>query len=365
MVFEKLVSSIANRMEGSEVTEPPMMKNELNQGIEFLNTRAKHLTELTTQLNLINNEGFSTKPLDEATTRELNIIKKLKQQFDLNLSQYSIMYKTFMQNYTQFNGMVTTCKQNCNSAYPVGSSAWSYNRQACKGGCELKGPYATQCEDRYESAGGSMSCSAIEARGVCSGGSVIDETAANNPAEKDSKYGNTYAKGCCVCGGGSGGPPQATVRGSKVKDCSDMWRAFGYDGPSSGGYTVNACRNAPYSSPQGAANLWRSYNTLVAFNNRLMALSKEIYAKIQKLSNIDSKIETELKNKQALLKKQLSEFDTTYAELKNVKGKATATTTGILQDLHLRNQAANLRYYPWALLAISGLALAIYQIKKA
>ena len=54
MVFEKLVSSIANRMEGSEVTEPPMMKNELNQGIEFLNTRAKHLTELTTQLNLIN-----------------------------------------------------------------------------------------------------------------------------------------------------------------------------------------------------------------------------------------------------------------------------------------------------------------------
>ena len=42
-----------------------------------------------------------------------------------------------------------------------------------------------------------------------------------------------------------------------------------------------------------------------------------------------------------------------------------ATTTGILQDLHLRNQAANLRYYPWALLAISGLALAIYQIKKA
>ena len=42
-----------------------------------------------------------------------------------------------------------------------------------------------------------------------------------------------------------------------------------------------------------------------------------------------------------------------------------ATTTGILNDLHLRNQAANLRFYPWALLAISGLAIAIYQIKKA
>ena len=34
-------------------------------------------------------------------------------------------------------------------------------------------------------AKGSMSCAAISARGVCSGGSVIDETAANNPAEKE------------------------------------------------------------------------------------------------------------------------------------------------------------------------------------
>ena len=48
-----------------------------------------------------------------------------------------------------------------------------------------------------------------------------------------------------------------------------------------------------------------------------------------------------------------------------VEGQTTATTTGILNDLHLRKQAANLRFYPWALLAISGLALAIYQIKKA
>ena len=267
-----------------------------------------------------------------------------------------------MSNYNTYAGMVTTCKQNCNSAYPVGSSAWSYNRQACKGGCELKGPYATQCEDRYKSMGGGMSCGAIEARGVCSGGSVIDETAANNPAEKDSKYGNTYAEGCCACGGGSGGPPKATVRGSKVQNCSDMWRPFGYDGPN---YTVNACRNAPFASPQGAANLWREYNALVASNNELMKLSKLIYAKIEKLAQIDNDIANDMKNKRTLLKKQLKEFETTYANLKSVEGQTTGTTTGILTDIHLRNQAANLRFYPWALLAISGLALAIYQIKKA
>lgn len=362
MVFEKLVSSIANRLDGKEVAEPPLMRNELQQGIEYLNTRGKEITDLTSQLSLINSEGFSTKPLDEATSRELDIIKSLKNKFDVSLSSYSRKYQSFMSNYNKYSGMVTSCKQKCNSYYPVGSVAWNYNRQACKGGCEIKGPYATQCEDRYKSMGGNMSCSAIEARGVCSGGSVIDETSANNPAEKDSKYGNTYAEGCCVCGGGSGGPPQATVRGSKVKNCNDMWRPFGYNKPN---FTVNACRNAPYASPQGAANLWRDYNSLVASNNDLMNLSKLIYAKIEKLRDIDNSIAKDILSKRSLLKKQLSEFDTTYATLKSVEGQTTATTTGILNDLHLRNQAANLRFYPWALLAISGLAIAIYQIKKA
>ena len=137
---------------------------------------------------------------------------------------------------------------------------------------------------------------------------------------------------------------------------------FGYNGPN---YTVNACRNAPYSSPQGAANLWREYNALVAANNELMKLSQLIYAKVEKLNQIDNDIANEMKNQHTLLKRQLNEFQTTYANLKSVEGQATATTTGILNDMHLRNQAANLRFYPWALLAISGLALAIYQIKKA
>ena len=54
MVFEKLVSSIANRLDGKEVAEPPMMRDELQQGIGYLNTRAKEITDLTNQLNLIN-----------------------------------------------------------------------------------------------------------------------------------------------------------------------------------------------------------------------------------------------------------------------------------------------------------------------
>ena len=96
-----------------------------------------------------------------------------------------------------------------------------------------------------------------------------------------------------------------------------------------------------------------------------MKLSNLIYAKVEKLNQIDNDIANEMKNQHTLLKKQLTDFQTTYANLKSIEGQTTGTTTGILNDMHLRNQAANLRFYPWALLAISGVALAIYQIKKA
>ena len=71
----------------------------MQQGIGYLNTRAKEIADLTNQLNLINSEGFSTKPLDEATNRELDLIKSLKEKFDINLSNYSRQYTSFMSNY--------------------------------------------------------------------------------------------------------------------------------------------------------------------------------------------------------------------------------------------------------------------------
>ena len=81
MVFEKLIGSIANRYAtDTKFRNPTMMKTELKQGIEFLNVRAKEIRDLTNQLALINNEGFTPafnqgKPLDKATQHELTIIK--------------------------------------------------------------------------------------------------------------------------------------------------------------------------------------------------------------------------------------------------------------------------------------------------
>ena len=86
-------------------------------------------------------------------------------------------------------------------------------------------------------------------------------------------------------------------------------------------------------------------------------------SKIKKLFQITLK--EGFKNKEDLLKKQLSQFETTYADLKSVEGAANQTLKGIVEDIHLRNKSVDLRFYPWALLAISGAIFAIYQLKKA
>ena len=101
MVFEKLIGSIANRYSKNEVHESPMMKTELKQVIDFLNVRAKEIRDLTDQLALINNEGFTPafeqgKPLDKATQNELAIIKNLEQKFEANLSTYGNKYRQFI-----------------------------------------------------------------------------------------------------------------------------------------------------------------------------------------------------------------------------------------------------------------------------
>ena len=365
MVFEKLVGSISKHLNSDVSDDLPMNQNEFSQGITLLNTRHNLLNELKPKLNLVANyEGFSTKPLDDVNKKELKIIQNMKTQFDANLSAYSRQYRSFMSNYTKYADLVLDCKKECNSKYPSGSNSWNDNQSSCKAGCELKGPYASKCQDRYESTDSNLSCALAESEGICSGGIIIpgQEVAANNQAKLDTKYGNTYASGCCVCGGGSGGPPHAIVNGNKIQSCGDIWKSFGYNKPN---YTVDTCKKAPYASPQGAADLWKEYQSLVNANANLMQLSQHIYSKINKLTTMDNKIKQQIKAKQNFLKNQLNTFDTTYANLKNIETQATLTTQGILEDIHLRNKAMNLRFYPWAVLAVSGLAIAIYQINKA
>ena len=69
-----------------------------------------------------------------------------------------------------------------------------------------------------------------------------------------------------------------------------------------------------------------------------MKLSPIDLSRVEKLNQIDNDIANEMKNQHTLLKRQLNEFQTTYANLKSVEGQATATTTNVLNDMHLRNQ---------------------------
>lgn len=368
MVFEKLIGSLANSYPYKESADNSVMEKELQQGIQYLNKRSEEIHGLTNQLSLINDEGFSTKPLDEATQRELQLIQTLKTSFDVKLTAYGTQYKNFMASYNNLTKMVTVCQEQCMRKYPaILGQPYAKNRQACQAGCQLKGPYSSKCQDRYQSSGSGMSCSAITSKGMCSGGSIMPGygTAANDPNQKDPKYGNTFASGCCACGGGSGGPPKGLLQGTKITSCDDAYKPFGLS-RTSGNYTITACKNAPYGQQSAidAATLWQKYDALVTANTALMSLAKQIYAKIDKLSSMDSTIKKTMQDKEVMLKQQLAEFETTFANLKSMEGQATLTMSAVLEDIRLRNSASDLRFYPWALLAVSGVALAIYQLRK-
>ena len=355
MVFQRLLADLANRYSKNDSGQSELVNdNELEQGLEFLNTRAREINEMTNSLSLINNDNFTTKPLDDATQRELNILNSLETNFQSELSSYGMMYTTFMDNYNKFVGTVKQCKTQCTIAYPVGSADRDNNIRACQAGCELKGPYISECKNTYKGTSG-KSCQYFSSSGACSGGSIITghEEAVNSPTWVDSNN-IKPAQGCCDCGGGSGGPPTGRYAGNVIKNCSKIGSISGQA----------ACKNAPYANAEGAANLWRDYNRVVAKNNKLMQLAQGIYEKIAQLYEMDENIKNSLSGKRSLLQQQLTQFRTTYTDLKNVKATATLTTAGIIEDLHLRRKAVDLRFYPWALLAISGILIAIYQLKK-
>ena len=171
-------------------------------------------------------------------------------------------------NYYNAVQQVEKCKADCLTKYPPGSPAESFNKQACKGGCDLKGPYVSKCEDTFtKSRIASLGDCASATKGKCMDGNVVlgQDSFVDDINNADSNN-VTLRKGCCVCGGGGGGPPTTTIRGKTVKNCNEMPAAFGYNG-SSGNYIKNSCLTAPVASPQNNANLYNYFLNLSSVTN--------------------------------------------------------------------------------------------------
>ena len=70
--------------------------------------------------------------LKNVSKNELDALKSMEKDFNQSLSSYSQKYKNFMENYYKAVEQVEKCKADCLTKYTEGSSAWSFNRQACQ-----------------------------------------------------------------------------------------------------------------------------------------------------------------------------------------------------------------------------------------
>ncbi|MCH1613012.1 MAG: hypothetical protein L7S72_06920, partial [Flavobacteriales bacterium] len=344
--------------------------NELQQGMLLLQKRRNDIHKLS-KSPLMESMSSSMKKwtngennLKNLSKKELDALKQMETDFNKDLSSYSQEYKNFMENYYNAVKQVETCKTNCLQNIPTSDPQYSYKRQACSAGCDIKGPYVSKCEDTFtKSRLNQESCSAA-VQGKCIDGlvqlgadSYVDDM---NRADSNNI---TIRKGCCACGGGGGGPPSAKVRGKTIKNCNNLPAAFGYSG-SQGDIIKNACLTAPIASPESNANLYKQYEKLTSSNKGLIEKAEKIFNKITQFNKLNGDLDMTMKSQRDQLKDNLDEYSTVYLKLQNSKTQGTVTIDAQVEDIDLKESNQMFQLGIWGSLAILLLLVTLDKLKK-
>ena len=365
MVFSEILENISdmfkqkNTEQEKKVTIP---LNQLSQGLTYLNNKKNTFDKLSKTSLLL--EQFDTSKLDNVSKKEMEILENLKQQYNQKLSLYGQSYKTFMEQYYKSTQDVVSCKADCESRHRPGTSNWSFSRTSCKAGCDLKGPYISECKDNYKGDRATgKKCSDIT-QGKCSNRNVVlgmDATVNNiNYADNNDV---TIKDGCCDCGGGIGGPPTSEINAKKIYDCKDVEKALGY-APGQGQFAVNRCYQARVNSANTNKNMWIQYKKLAKDNEDLIKLANDIFKKLKELDSANSNINQSIKDEETHLKNQLALYENVYASIQNYDTQKQTTVEGQVEDGLLKEQSQSLQMYLWLSLAILTFTLVIHRMRK-
>ncbi len=345
--------------------------NELQQGMKLLNQRKQLLSSLSNS-SLMESMSSSMKTyqagkdkLNSVSKAELDALKEMETGFNQSLSSYSQKYKLFMENYYKAVEQVEKCKADCLTKYPPGSPSESFNKQACKGGCDLKGPYVSKCADTFtKSRKSDLGDCASATKGKCMDGKVVltQDQFVDDIGNADSNN-VTLRKGCCVCGGGGGGPPSTKIRGKTIKSCNEMPAAFGFTG-SSGNYIKNTCLTAPVATPESNANLYKQYDELTGENKELISQAERIFEKINKFNTLNSNLDIKMKSTRDELQQNLDDYSTIYSKLQSNKKYGVATLDGQVEDIDLKENNQLLQLGIWGSLAVLLLLVTLDKLKK-
>ncbi len=341
----------------------------LSQGLKHLQTKNRQISD--NKIGGRMTEGFKTpKALTDATAVEKKHLSNMEKEYNRSITQYSTEYKGFMKRYQAARANKIQCMKDCMKKHTAMSTQGKRLRQSCDAGCQIKGPYVAQCTDSYKGwqQNTSNKCSKMTS-GKCNKGKVEMGQASyvNNSSYSDTKS-TTLARGCCSCGGGSGGPPKAKVAGKWVNDCDDIYSAFGLlKGQSSSQPLIDSCKTDNYKEQSKSSSLYIEYDKLKQKNETLMAQAEKIWGKINKLKGIRTGIKSILKTEERGMKEKYNAFSNTYTKIVGLdqSGKNENTTLNAqADDAILKEQSESMKYFVWIILALLVTSTALWKMKQ-
>lgn len=374
MVFSELLQTITSALDNSGAknikkhNSKPI--NELQQGMFLLQKRRNDINKLS-KSPLMESMTSSMKKwsdgenkLKELSKKELDSLKDMESKFNKDLSSYSLEYKNFMENYYKAVKEVETCKANCLKNNPTSDTNYSFKRQACSGGCDIKGPYVSECENTFTKSRLNQESCTTAVQGKCIDGVVqLNADSYIDDINRADSNNITLRKGCCACGGGGGGPPGAKIRGKNIKSCDNMAAAFGFSGSNSA-MVKNACLTAPIASPESNANLYKQYAKLTSSNKGLIEKAEKIFEKINNFNKLNGDLDITMKSQRDQLRDNLDEYSTVYLKLQNSKTHGNVTIDAQVEDIDLKESNQLFQLGIWGSLAILLLLVTLDKLKK-
>tara|TARA_B110000967_G_C18879727_1_gene560324 strand:- start:963 stop:2117 length:1155 start_codon:yes stop_codon:yes gene_type:complete len=358
-------------------------ENSLTQGYLLSRTRKSFLRNLEFNLNHYNKkvfEGFvegnssmsndKLSGLNSETIKQINsklnnsvlepedkkeIINKIqkfinnKKEFNNLLVEKDTEYIQFMEDWKKLETEVLNCKSTCEKNTDFSEEDKNY----CKLGCHLKGPYIKDCSDTFISTN-TGSCQTAANNNLCQDkkwisekpeGDIID---ANNLSLKD---------GCCACGGGVFGPPKMVINGGYNYSCNDIKTT-------KKGICSSTFDKVFPDTIKTSSQLKETYLSITEKNIRLMQISKELIDIITFLKGKNINLQIDTASIQTNFEDKNSLYENTLNEIKKFTKKQQQTLDLRVNDSILKKDAYEYRNYVWLILAISLGFAALNKIKN-
>jgi hypothetical protein len=393
MVFRKIMNDMKNIFEDSKKNDShnkKIINNLINQGKLHNKNKQIKINKFNQNKHIIENNTniFSRgdRKIQKMQDDSSSVLNGLKDDYERNLTAWSVAHKTFMEDYTTFMDKIKSCRTTCQSTYK--GKAMEMN--ACKDGCSLRQPELMDAIDDATYIDGTevkpLDCTNLENQ--CSGGKVDLKGAALSPTTEQQN-------GCTVCGGGSGGKPiikhgQAMgglVRTKNIKSCDDVDAA--YNTGSGAGKT--ACF-VGFNNPaiQSGGNKFKSeYAKLIAYNASLDSSAQALEKESNKIARAKNKIKTQLhrlngmtigdddvvepvvdsfvvRESMQTMEDLLLKYDKIQADIIKIRGKRNnnKTSEAQLEDVEFKIKSERMQLYIWSGLAILTMLLVIQKVKQ-